>query len=772
MYTLGNLYQQRLTGEPVISQERARMAYEMALDHWPPSSTIEIARTRAALAGVHLNRLVDSKHSNSASAIAHAGASLQVLTAEQSPLEYLAANVTLGLAIGTDPQRLDTAIDVIANALASTEKITAPPERAHSLTQLAFLFGRRAGLGHEDDVDRAVTAYEQALELSPAPTQSRMECLRSLGGLLLRHRRWTKAVAAFDEAHALELQLDTGFSGPARRARLAAASAAGMRWAYALARAGNLERAVVIMDRFRARELRDALGKRHPDLQRLQTAAPELHRRYLDATSRVSAIDAAERERSMVKVQGKAVLAPEGLEADFAERRRALDELLAAIRRTPGFDRFNADAEISDIWKAVLPNKPLAYLVTTEVGTLALLLQQDSAGPRIDIIRDDELNSARLQRLLVEWPSGGERSEGHLVCRPDPTGSEKLSLSWEGEQPTGGYLVGQISDPQHLSAGVRAIRETFAGLMAKLVGSIGEPRLEYLQLVTTGKLGLLPLHAALPGAMNGQELQAVSIVPSAVLLDTLRTADAEKARRKATLVGVANPLPHEEPLPFAPFELARIMRRFPGASKSAEEFGATREIVLKLLTREAHEDPIAYLHMACHGRYDLTQPLDSELSLAGGQGLKLIELLDGDLFAGIRLVTLSACQTAVTDVNEVPDEMGSLAAGFLAAGATGVVATLWAVDDLACALLFDRFYGELIRPDGTRAMEPAIALSRAQQWLRTLTARSLAALFEDAAHEQALPLLTSALAYFRERPGDEMCFADAEFWAGYIYLGA
>jgi CHAT domain-containing protein len=336
-----------------------------------------------------------------------------------------------------------------------------------------------------------------------------------------------------------------------------------------------------------------------------------------------------------------------------------------------------------------------------------------------------------------------------------------------------------MSEPEHLAADVRAIREAFAGIMGRVVARLDGSSVRTLQLVTTGKLGLLPIHAALPGAMSREQaVEAVGFAPSAMLLDALRTADRDKAGQKATLAGVANPLPHAVPLPFAPFELARITKRFPeGAWCKVENFGVTREAVLSLLARGPDEDGMSYVHMACHGQYDIAQPLDSELSLAGGKGLKLVELLDRDLLVRTRLVTLSACQTAVMDVNDVPDEMGSLATGFLAAGATGVVATLWAVDDLACALLFDRFYGELLRSDGTRAMDPAVALARAQQWLRTVTALALEGLFNDASHAfeaehgKAHPLLARAARHFGARPGDEACFGDAVYWAGFIHVG-
>jgi CHAT domain-containing protein len=78
-----------------------------------------------------------------------------------------------------------------------------------------------------------------------------------------------------------------------------------------------------------------------------------------------------------------------------------------------------------------------------------------------------------------------------------------------------------------------------------------------------------------------------------------------------------------------------------------------------------------------------------------------------------RLAFLSACETGLVGTI-LPDEVVSLASGFLQAGAAGVVSTLWAVNDKSTALLAERFYRHW-KGDG---MAPADALAAAQRWLR------------------------------------------------------
>jgi CHAT domain-containing protein len=116
--------------------------------------------------------------------------------------------------------------------------------------------------------------------------------------------------------------------------------------------------------------------------------------------------------------------------------------------------------------------------------------------------------------------------------------------------------------------------------------------------------------------------------------------------------------------------------------------------------------------------------LASRLLLANNESLTLGDMLSGaaDL-RGLRLLILSACQTAILDLRGARDEVRSLAAGMLQAGAQAVVGALWPVDDKATYLLMVRFFQEWLP---TVASEPpGAALARAQRWLRTVTNREL-----------------------------------------------
>ena len=98
------------------------------------------------------------------------------------------------------------------------------------------------------------------------------------------------------------------------------------------------------------------------------------------------------------------------------------------------------------------------------------------------------------------------------------------------------------------------------------------------------------------------------------------------------------------------------------------------------------------------------KPIDGFLRLHHLYGMQL----------NAELVVLSACETALGETFGA-EGATSLARGFLQAGASRVVASLWKVDDEATTELMKRFYRHLL---GRPALRPAAALRAAQLELR------------------------------------------------------
>jgi CHAT domain-containing protein len=120
----------------------------------------------------------------------------------------------------------------------------------------------------------------------------------------------------------------------------------------------------------------------------------------------------------------------------------------------------------------------------------------------------------------------------------------------------------------------------------------------------------------------------------------------------------------------------------------------------------AAEAPAADLiHLACHGRFRADNPALSCLQLADGP-LTLNDVRALRLRA--RLVLLSACETGQSRVAP-GDELLGLVRAFTIAGAGAVLASLWAVDDGATAVLLADLHQAL-----RAGAAPAQALQLAQ----------------------------------------------------------
>jgi CHAT domain-containing protein len=240
-------------------------------------------------------------------------------------------------------------------------------------------------------------------------------------------------------------------------------------------------------------------------------------------------------------------------------------------------------------------------------------------------------------------------------------------------------------------------------------------------------------------------------------------------------VGIADP---NGDLPYAEAELDEVAASFAAADRHVRVGGAaTKARFLADLDADTHEPTSElYVHLACHGVNDPARPLDSYLQMAGPERLTLSELLDNRVFQNAQLVVASACQTAITDFTNLPDEAIGLTSGCLHAGAPAVIGTLWSVNDLSTALLMTRFYHYHRNSDPDGPMPIARALRLAQCWLRDATAGQLESYFDsheilkqtDSWHVQ---LAAAGSIQFGPEYADSCPFASPYYWAPFVLAG-
>ena len=127
----------------------------------------------------------------------------------------------------------------------------------------------------------------------------------------------------------------------------------------------------------------------------------------------------------------------------------------------------------------------------------------------------------------------------------------------------------------------------------------------------------------------------------------------------------------------------------------------TRWLADKKFTRGAliaglKEKP-SIVHLATHFSLKPGNIYNSYLLLGDGTPLRMNDVNDlpDDLFAGVDLLTLSACETGAGMTTANGAELESF--GYLAQrkGAAAVLSTLWSVNDASTAALMKRFYGSL-----------------------------------------------------------------------------
>ncbi len=273
----------------------------------------------------------------------------------------------------------------------------------------------------------------------------------------------------------------------------------------------------------------------------------------------------------------------------------------------------------------------------------------------------------------------------------------------------------------------------------------------------------------------------VRYAPSCQLL---KLAQKREYQPQQSLFAIQDP---SDNLIYTNMEVEAIQRHFHPTTvlKKAE---ATKQALLQAV---AKSPDVQVIHLSCHGYFDIESPVNSAIALANCVSAipgadsqnRQITLADGntldlekcltlvDIFnlnlPECRLVTLSACETGLTK-STTSDEYIGLPSGFLKAGSSSVVSSLWSVDDFATALLMIRFY------DNLPTLPIAQALSEAQHWLRNATQPDLIKWTEEHPNinEENKQTIQNRLEkhYESKNPNDKP-FGKPAAWAGFCAIG-
>lgn len=169
-------------------------------------------------------------------------------------------------------------------------------------------------------------------------------------------------------------------------------------------------------------------------------------------------------------------------------------------------------------------------------------------------------------------------------------------------------------------------------------------------------------------------------------------------------------------LPFVPVELNGIIRQdtdagdapglIPGLRVMDDDF--TEDAMQTALLRGEYQ----LVHIASHFKFQPGDESESYLLLGKGAHLTVSQIKSmPNVFAGVDMLTLSACNTAVSAAGANGKEVEGFAVLAQRQGARSVIASLWEVADASTGFLMLKFYQ---LENGDRRVSKAEALQKAQ----------------------------------------------------------
>jgi CHAT domain-containing protein/tetratricopeptide (TPR) repeat protein len=499
----------------------------------------------------------------------------------------------------------------------------------------------------------------------------------------------------------------------------------------------------------------------------------QLDERGGSRTYAARALQVSERARARSLIDGLRATRAEirrGIGRDLLDRERRLQDRLntQAERQTQLLNGRHTPEQAESAWREIesiitelqeleaeIRSRSPAYAELTDPGSLTL--------DAIQRLLDDDT-------VLLEYALGSDRSYLWAVTThalnsfalPPRTRVEDLARQVHAAltaRHAGPVQESPVERRRRIASAdadfVRGSTELSRMLLGPVASMLSGKR---LLIVADGALQLIPFSVlpepAAPGRADTAASEGgadplivgheIAMVPSASVLAAVRREQTLRTRAPRTVAIIADPVlsvddarlrrqkysAEQDPLEIealrsSPDAGPPTFRRLQFSREEADaiaglvapgnrlrilDFDASRETVLK-----ASLGDYRILHFSTHGVLDNSHAELSGLvlSMYGRSGapqdgfLRLHEIYNLTLNAD--LVVLSACETALGPAIRGEGLIG-LARGFIYAGASRVVASLWNVEDQATAVLMKRFYADML--SGGRS--PAAALRSAQ----------------------------------------------------------
>ncbi|MGL5060562.1 MAG: CHAT domain-containing protein, partial [Microcoleus sp.] len=691
---LGNAYRDRILGEKADNIENAIAAYHAALtvttrDAFP----VYWAMTQNNLGNAYRDRILGEKADNIERAIAAYNQALTVTTREAFPVYWAGTQNNLGNAyndriFGEEADNIENAIAAYNQALTVTTRDAFPVNWATTQNNLGTAYRGRILGEKADNIEKGIEAFNAALNIyaRSAFPQENAKTLENLGLLYYNEKHFSSAYNTFLQAietvESLREEIVSGEESKRKQAE---------KWnnlyrcmVETCLELGFNEQAIEYSDRSKTRNLVELMATRHiyP-----KGKIPKNQRQELQQI------------RKEIKTE---------------KRRLATDS-------QPDYTHIN---QLRQWYKELYPFEPIRFHQIQELLDNNTAIIQwyvfDDCFRAFIITQNNSIvwkSSSLDLNNLVNWVK--EYLQTYIAPRQAETESAEQQLQQEWQDSLDSRLQNlaeflQIND-----------------ILSQLPGTINQ-----LIFIPHLYLHILPLHSLPVNQEIWQHFNPnSSSPPNHPLLDCfnngvryapscqlLRQVQQQQRPQFERLFAIQTPTEdlykeYEQDLG----AVAAIKKQFPDSPCILKKDQAKKSAILQIdettNTVTPHEQLLEShsIFFFCHGYFNFNSPLDSGLQLADAD-LSLAEIIEHFDLTNTRLVTLSACETGLIDLKNMSDEYIGLPNGFLLAGSTNVVSSLWTVSAAATALLMIKFYQELQQKTNI-----ALALNTAQIWLRDTT---------------------------------------------------